>query len=97
MFGGWDDAVVNTIAKFDLNDLTWTKIGKLYQKRHGHSVIAMDDEFLILGGIGTNVAERCRFWHGKLSCAPQEPTLTGYAYNVELFLVPDNFGKYGFC
>ena len=97
MFGGHSGRSLNGIAKFDMKDLSWSKIGHLYKARHAHSVIAVEDQFLILGGHGTNIAEKCRYWRGKLTCSPQEPTLAEYRYSVGLFLVPDNFGKYGYC
>ena len=97
MFGGYNGGNLNGIAKFDMKNLSWSKIGHLYQARHAHSVIGIGDQFLILGGIGTNTAEKCRFWRGNMTCSPQQPNLSNYRYSVGLFLVPDNFGKYGYC
>ena len=105
-FGGYQgidsaDGYLKRIAKFDMNTLRWSVVGSLNIKRCSHNVIEVDDEFLIIGGATDRVccfiSEKCRFWRGKIVCTTQEPTAKNFGYNVALFAVPDNFGKYDYC
>ena len=106
VFGGFDGNLypnyAKRISKFDMSTLRWSVLGSLNIGRSGHNVIEVDDQFLVIGGEYDSgnccfVSEKCRFWRGRVICTTQEPTVEYFGFKVELFLVPDNFGKYDYC
>ena len=70
-------------------------VGELNTARAGHSVIRMQYDFLVVGGGGDDLTERCEFYNsqGSIICAEQEPRLMNYAYYPEMHAVTDNYCK----
>ena len=95
VFGGYIGRLTDTdvIARLDAQTYQWSKIGQLNTPRNYHAAIAIDDEFLIVGGAGEYKTERCSMLetNGELVCMDQEPTLSFYYRWPELFLVESSY------
>ena len=95
VFGGYTGrlSVTNVIARLDSKTYQWSMAGQLNTARNYHAAVAIDGEFLIVGGAGEYDTERCSFHEidGELTCLDQEPTLLNYFRWPELFLVESNF------
>ena len=102
MFGGDDhfvgitDLIVRLDSKWGPGDevvqpWTWTMVGRLKLARSGHSVIEVNGEFLVVGGLHDKKTERCTLVKGKVTCVAQEPMLYDYMMWPELFLVESDF------
>ena len=79
----------STIAKYD--DSTWRKVGNMKHSRRGHNVIALDQDLIVVGGVGLLQTEKCSFDDDVVNCQSQKPLLSNYMYFPELFLVADDF------
>ena len=63
--------------------------------RYGHSVIQVDNEFIIVGGgrsgKGDVPTESCKLvsnsWGSYMKCTMREPQLSKFIYYPELFLI----------
>ena len=93
--GGWSDAPLSTIGRFDMATRTWSNAGDLVTSRNGHNVIYDGNYLLVVGGNRGSVtpvmAEKCSITNGQVSCTGQTPQLAAYSYYPELFLVPTGF------
>ena len=73
------------IAKFDVSQNLWSKLGDLVSARCAHDVILSDGYFLVLGGDPT---EKCTLSDNSMSCTQQNPTVPPH---LNLFHVTDDF------
>ena len=81
-----------TIARFSMDTMRWTRAGNLNDGRFGHGAIELGDSFLIIGGWKTRPTEQCTInADGKFECNSQQPDLTNYSVYPELFKVPNDF------
>ena len=48
-------------------------------------------DFLVIGGEGNKLTERCQDENGQISCTQQRPGLNYYVYYPELVAVSDDF------
>ena len=76
IFGGniaSDYTSTSTIATFSTVTKTWKEIGKLKRKSRGLGVLALKDEFRVVGGGNT---ERCIVSGHSVACTAVEPYLS---------------------
>ena len=94
-FGGAVDSVKSSvIAKFDSTTRQWSNLGNLARSRKDHGAIFDGAYFLVAGGYSSSYkTEKCSFSGSTITCQQQEPTLSSYEQNPELFLVSDGFCK----
>ena len=90
-FGGWDNASLDIIARLDSQTYVWAKVGKLNTPRHMHNVATVENELLVIGGLGTMKSERCNYVDAQMICTEQWPELTGYYDYPELFMVNEDY------
>ena len=89
---------VTTIGKLDAYS-RWSKAGDLSTARYGHGAIFDGEFFIIVGGYRPNLvgvllsSEKCEFGDDGLTCTEQSPSLYGYSFYPELFLVEKDFCK----
>ena len=75
VFGGYssnNNGRQSTIAQYNPNDNTWTKLGDLNNARHYHDVITSEDAFLI---VGSGPTEKCTMTGNTVDCVNQEPNV----------------------
>ena len=75
MFGGYDNGSKSTIAQYNPNDDTWTKLGDLNNPRYYHDVITSEGAFLI---VGHGQTEKCTLTGNTVNCVNQEPNVSRY-------------------
>ena len=86
LFGGWIPGAVqgvrvDTIARFDPAKNVWKNLGKLIKPRNRHSVVQLDNNFIIVGGKRYNngdyvPTESCKFnKKSKMICTERKPEL----------------------
>ena len=95
-FGGWDntslESTLDIIARLDSQTYVWTKVGELNTPRHKHNVVTVENEFLVIGGVGYDMkSERCNYDDDQMICTEQWPELTGYYDYPELFIVNEDY------
>ena len=97
LFGGFMDRYKSsrTVARLDLATTSWSKLGELRYRRHGHGVIFDGEVFLVIGGEWDKRTEKCTMSKNSepgstMTCKKKQPTLDNYEY-PSLFLVPDGF------
>ena len=84
------------IARFDPIKNSWTWLDTLKVARYGHSVIQVDNKFIVVGGqngpyIGNFISiESCKLEGQKMMCTTREPQLEGIKTTEypELILMP---------
>ena len=80
------------IATLDVSTKSWTRVGSLNQVRYAHAVIVRSNDFIIVGGWGTNRTERCALKNEMhMKCVLVKPELTNFAVYPEAMLVEENF------
>ena len=82
----------STIARFDPIKNEWTKLGNLKVARAGHSVIQVDNEFIVVGGNREDSkldepTESCRLKGQSITCTAREPELSQFAYYPHLIFM----------
>ena len=82
VFGG---ANIQTIAKFDVTQNSWSKLGDLRQGRYAPNVILSDGFFLVFGDGPT---EKCELSDNTMSCIKQSTTVPNH---LQLFHVAEDF------
>ena len=84
LFGGWNTFLserLGTIARFDPAKNVWKHLGKLIKPRNRHSVVQLDNNFIIVGGKRYNngdyvPTESCKFnKKSKMICTERKPEL----------------------
>ena len=78
MFGGYSDGdggEQSTIAQYNPNTDTWTKLGDLNKARSDNDVIASGGAFLV---VGLGPTEKCQFEEDAMKCVAQEPIISRY-------------------
>ena len=84
----------STIARYDPIKNSWTKLGSLKVARYGHSVIQIDNEFIVVGGIRKKngheyqPTESCILKEQSMICTTREPQLSEFKQYPELMLIP---------
>ena len=91
MFGGQADNLTNTIARLDGHNYNWDQIGMMNILRKAHNVIFLDSFFLVAGGAGNVMSEKCQLLKGKMFCSEQTPMLDNYYACPELFLIESDY------
>ena len=77
VFGGYGNGQYeSTIAQYNPNDDTWTKLGDLNNARYHHDVITSEDAFLIVGDYYPT--EKCTLTGNTMNCINQEPNVSRY-------------------
>ena len=71
--------------------MEWRKLGYLNKARHAHGVIIHQEEFIIVGGIGTLGTERCILNGDSVQCSTVDPQLEGYFGYPEMMSIHENF------
>ena len=72
---------LGTIARFDPAKNVWKNLGKLIKPRNRHSVVQLDNNFIIVGGKRYNngdyvPTESCKFnKKSKMICTERKPEL----------------------
>ena len=92
MFGGYgvDDTLV---ARYDVTGDSWSHVGKLADGRYGHAVIRKDNDFMIVGGKGTQPTNVCRYQNSEMNCEKRDPFLWVYYLYPEVLAVDTDFCK----
>ena len=90
--------IQSTVARYDPIQDSWEKLnGGLNGRRSGHSVILVENEFIVIGGINSFVTmvgggdvptESCKLKGQSMTCTTREPTLTQFTVYPELMLIP---------
>ena len=83
----------STIARFDPVENSWKKLGNLKVARDGHSVIQVDNEFIVVGGLdivqgNQEPTESCKLNGLSMACTIREPQLSKFTLYPELMLIP---------
>ena len=73
--------VFSTIAKYNPDNDTWTKVGDLNTARMYHNVIVSQGVFLV---VGNGPTEKCQLEGNSMVCVDQEPNLY-YRYGWKHF------------
>ena len=80
------------VARFDMETREWSQVGALNNGRYGHGAIEIDSSFLIIGGYGEYLTEKCiNNGENVIECSNQKPSLYKYYSHPELFYVPSNY------
>ena len=83
---------IDVIARLDGETFKWSLLGKLNTKRSDHGIIQVRNDFLVVGGAGKLMTERCTFISTKtMSCKNQKPELTDFKNRPSLFIVDIKF------
>ena len=82
-----------TIARFDPVENRWTKLGELKVGRNEHSVIQVNNEFIVVGGdraasTEREPAESCKLDGQSMTCNTREPELSYFNSYPLLMLIP---------
>ena len=95
LFFGGHIGISRTSNIYQLNSkqFNWKLVGKLNHARHGHSVVILDDHFLVVGGNGYFETERCKYSSEKIDCVKQEPKINMWKFYPALMVVDDNYCK----
>ena len=91
--GGNPNYDTNVIARFNLGNKSWSKVGTVLRARAAHNAIQINNsQFLVVGGRDGNT-EKCTFSDGTMTCEIQSPHLTdgNYWHYPELFPVSENY------
>ena len=90
IFGGFSYkfGTQSTIARFDPVKNSWEVLGNLKEKRHGHSVIKVDNEFIVVGGVSMKRTESCKLDGQSMVCTTRQPKTWKFAHYPELMLMP---------
>ena len=79
------------IARLDTNH-AWSQAGQLIRYRGRHNAIAIDGEFLIVGGYDWKETERCRLNEEmEMTCTTQQPVLYDFSWWPALFEVEPDY------
>ena len=78
----------STIARFDPIENSWTKLGNLQVNRRGHGVIQVDNEFIVVGGLGYKPTESCKLTGQSMTCTKRKPNLIKFFEYPQLMLIP---------
>ena len=95
-FGGWsnqDTTELSYILALQEKTWTWSNLGLMKTTRHAHSVILVDQKFMLLGGGrgGIKNNEACILNNGEFSCTEFSSSLDHYVYYPILYLVDENY------
>ena len=102
MFGGRGKSgdkthVSTTIARLNATTYQWSMAGSLNTGREYHGAIAINDEFLVIGGQTSSSSstsmstERCSIVNTEIVCVDQEPKLSYFSEWPGLFLVESDY------
>ena len=80
------------IARYCMKVESWFQAGRLNHARSGHGAIELGSNFLIVGGAGNLMTEKCEIGKDNtVECTDQQPSLDRYVAYPELFHVPNDF------
>ena len=79
------------IAMLDVSTRSWSQVGTLTQGRDGHAVTVRQTDFIITGGFGTTITERCEYANGEMNCVIIEPVLADFYVYPETMLVNEDY------
>ena len=92
-FGGYGYfGRLDSILRLNADSWTWSNVGKLNSARLGHSVILIENKFMVIGGSDNQPNEACVLNDGQFSCTEQPNSLTDYRITPILFLVNKSYG-----
>ena len=66
-------------------------MGDMITARREHGAIYTEGHFLIVGGSGTRMTDKCELNEDHVVCEEQTPELVDYAYYAELAAVENDF------
>ena len=81
------------IGRLDGETNLWYKAGSMVTPREGHGVIHTGKEFLVVGGGGHKMTERCVEAGGNIECSEITPRLENYYAYPEMMMVTADFCK----
>lgn len=79
IFGGWSEkawTTFSTIAKYNPDTDTWTKVGELNMTRSRSRVIISQGAFLVIGDF--RATDKCQLTGSSMICVEQEPVVPRY-------------------
>ena len=79
VIGGYadDSSETATIARYNTNTDTWTRLGDLLNARVYHDAIWSQDFLIVVGGNSATISERCSLNGNSVVCVEQSPSV-GY-------------------
>ena len=86
--GKYKETFESTITRFDPIQDSWKKLGNLKVARQGHSVIQVDNEFIVVGGKGNFPTESCKLDGQSMTCTTREPKLDNFSHYPVLMVIP---------
>ena len=63
----------------------------LISQRNKTAHFSIQGDFLVVGGEGNKLTERCKIEDGQIRCSQQQPGLNYYVYYPELVAVQDDY------
>ena len=75
--GEADESYTATIARYNTNTDTWTRLGDLVNARRYHDAIWSQDFLIVVGGTSATMSERCSLNGDSVVCVEQSPSV-GY-------------------
>ena len=86
---------MNTIARLDAVNWSWSEAGEINTARHYHRAIWVDSKLIIVGGQRKDLdlmpTEFCNFENNEFTCSEQMSTLDDYVAFPMLFAVSDDY------
>ena len=70
-----DSSYLSTIARYNTNTDTWTRLGDLVNARRDHDAIWSQDFLIVVGGSGSPMSERCSLNGDSVVCVEQSPSV----------------------
>jgi len=68
------------ISMFKTNENSWSEVGYLQTKRHGHQTISVNSNFLVVGGQHDKTAELCQLNSERINCINQGDGFNDFVY-----------------
>ena len=73
--GDADGSATATIARYNTNTDTWTRLGDLVNARYYHDAIWSQDFLIVVGNNGAMMSERCSLNGDSVVCVEQSPSV----------------------
>ena len=75
-----DQKFTSIISMFKTGENTWSELGNLQAKRHGHQTISVNNSFLVVGGQHSKEAEICQLENDRIICTSQGEDFNDFVY-----------------
>ena len=82
---------LKSVCRLQEKTWNWSKLGQLNSVRKDHSVISVEEKFIVIGGHSSPYAEECLLDNGEFRCTELQAWFFNYYISPILFLVDENY------